>query len=681
MHTLYHGDCLEVMPTLAANSVDTIVTDPPYGLSFMGKDWDHGVPGVAFWREALRVAKPGAMLLAFGGTRTFHRLTCAIEDAGWEVRDVVTWLYGSGFPKSHDISKAIDKAAGAEREVVGFGSNGMGRMNINNASKGYRPNPYSDGADGVPITAPATPEAQQWHGWGTALKPAWEPVIMAMKPLDGTFADNAQRWGVAGLNVDGARIGHDEPLGKPSMGMAGKRAGIMGETVMRYRENTGPAPAGRWPANLLLDESFVPTVVLMYNTPSGIKQAIKEYFSEYNLPNVRQRVQDLSESGEQEQGAILQPGLLRGGIVSENAGRESSALWDSENAGSDTEDSQDQNGTPGKVSRGKQRFLEGRAASGAGIRDDSTRHAIAGGTISLWVHGDTEQQALHTGASASNGKAFGATVGTGRSGTPHQRNQDGQPFGELGFTRNENAQDGASSVDAGITRIAGGERTLEVIASDVPKQWLKYFEPSGWEVRDPQCAAAALDAQSGERNSGGPSRNPDKYERSWTGEKIVYGGGIGVTGAIRGYPDTGGASRFFYVAKASRAERNAGLEGMEAQQAYTHNIDGRDASKPSNAMGGGERRRVERGEPGISPQANHHPTVKPLALMRYLCRLTSTPTGGVVLDPFMGSGTTGVAALQEGRSFIGIERELEYVEIARRRIAAAELPLLREAAD
>ena len=118
MHTLYRGDCLDILPTLPAQSVDTIVTDPPYGLSFMGKDWDHGVPGVAFWREALRVAKPGAMLLAFGGTRTFHRLTCAIEDAGWEVRDVVTWLYGSGFPKSHDISKAIDKAAGAERKAV-----------------------------------------------------------------------------------------------------------------------------------------------------------------------------------------------------------------------------------------------------------------------------------------------------------------------------------------------------------------------------------------------------------------------------------------------------------------------------------------------------------------------------------------------------------------------------------
>ena len=114
--TVHCGDCLEVIPTLPAASVDSIVTDPPYGLSFMGKQWDHGVPGEPFWREALRVAKPGAFLLAFGGTRTFHRLTCAIEDAGWEIRDCVMWVYGAGFPKSHDVSKAIDKAAGTSGE-------------------------------------------------------------------------------------------------------------------------------------------------------------------------------------------------------------------------------------------------------------------------------------------------------------------------------------------------------------------------------------------------------------------------------------------------------------------------------------------------------------------------------------------------------------------------------------
>ena len=145
---LHHGDCLEVMPTLDADSVDAIISDPPYGLSFMGKAWDHGVPGEVFWREALRVAKPGAHLLAFGGTRTFHRLTVAIEDAGWEIRDCVMWVYGSGFPKSH---------------------NG------------------------------------EWGG--TALKPAWEPIIVARKPLIGTVAANVLAHGTGGINVDACRVG------------------------------------------------------------------------------------------------------------------------------------------------------------------------------------------------------------------------------------------------------------------------------------------------------------------------------------------------------------------------------------------------------------------------------------------------------------------------------------------
>ena len=162
-YTLHVGDCREVMAGMDAESVDAVVTDPPYGLSFMGRDWDHGVPGEAFWREALRVAKPGAHLLAFGGTRTFHRLAVAIEDAGWEIRDTVMWVYGSGFPKSHDVSKAIDKAAGLLKpEGQGFTVAGYShkpdKLLHTAPSRGYIP------------PAPATPEARQWHGWGTALK-------------------------------------------------------------------------------------------------------------------------------------------------------------------------------------------------------------------------------------------------------------------------------------------------------------------------------------------------------------------------------------------------------------------------------------------------------------------------------------------------------------------------------
>jgi site-specific DNA-methyltransferase (adenine-specific) len=245
---LYHGDCREVMAQLEPESIDTIITDPPYGLEFMGKDWDKAVPGPEFWRQALRVCKPGAMMMAFGGTRLYHRLTCAIEDAGWEVRDCLMWLYGSGFPKSHDISKAIDKAAGAERKVVGKRTDGRYASKGTDLTKGRFvegsiPGGYENGL----IHAPATPEAEQWDGWGTALKPAWEPIVLAMKPLDGTFAQNALKHGVAGLNIDGGRIGTDE-----RENLSASSNEIYGQ--FKGKEDQGRIATGRWPANLMLDE-------------------------------------------------------------------------------------------------------------------------------------------------------------------------------------------------------------------------------------------------------------------------------------------------------------------------------------------------------------------------------------------------------------------------------------------
>ncbi len=215
------GDCRDVMATLDAVSIDSIVTDPPYGLSFMGKGWDHGVPGADFWIEAMRVTKPGAHLLAFGGTRTYHRLACAIEDAGWEIRDCVMWVYGSGLPKSHDVSKAIDKAAGAERE----------------------------------ITAPVTEDAKRWNGWGTALKPAYEPIIVARKPLVGTVAENVLTHGTGGINVDGCRVGRD--TGDVSgWSLSGSKASEnRAMSGGNYARDAKPDADGRWPANLIHDGS------------------------------------------------------------------------------------------------------------------------------------------------------------------------------------------------------------------------------------------------------------------------------------------------------------------------------------------------------------------------------------------------------------------------------------------
>jgi DNA modification methylase len=248
--TVHHGDCREVMRTLDPESIDSIVTDPPYGLSFMGKGWDHGVPGVEFWTEALRVAKPGAHLLAFGGTRTYHRLAVAIEDAGWEIRDCVMWVYGSGFPKSHDVSKAIDREAGAER--------GRSVVRSKSVSTCYAQDEWTRLNAGTVLDAtPITADASRWVGWGTALKPAYEPIIVARKPLRGTVAGNVLEWGTGGINVDGCRIEAEENLTR----LQSKTALFSQESrPWKDRIDTSDlkilgSTIGRWPANFIHDGS------------------------------------------------------------------------------------------------------------------------------------------------------------------------------------------------------------------------------------------------------------------------------------------------------------------------------------------------------------------------------------------------------------------------------------------
>jgi len=421
---IVHGDCNIVMSNMEKNSIDTIITDPPYGLNFMGKDWDHGVPGILFWKNALRVAKPGTLLLAFGGTRTFHRLTCAIEDAGWVIRDCIMWVYASGFPKSHNISKAIDRMAGAEREVVGESSTLVSRnRGAQGGNDGWkRPwNQTEEQWGNLQITAPATPAAKLWDGYGTALKPAFEPIIIAMKPLDGTFAQNALEWGVAGLWVDGGRVEtngerpHVEHASSNSESCYGQTSGISGWTK-------GTTTQGRWPANLIL-----------------------------TYPN----------------------------------------------------DAHDADGN---------------------LLPNPEKDEVLG--------------------------CFPVTK-SGRLQTHHKRSGGG----------------------------LGGTSTFEI--------------------------------------------------RDRTGEPCDFGGDEGSVARFFKHcpPD---AKRVVYAAKASKSERG---------------------------------------------KNNNHPTVKPLALMRYLCKITRTPTGGIILDPFMGSGTTGIAAKLEKRDFIGIDIKEEYCEIARNRIALTTTPL------
>lgn len=252
------GDCAEELKALPDNSFDSIVTDPPYALDFMGKSWDSfgGGKGFQAWceewsAECLRVLKPGGHLAAFGGTRTYHRMACAIEDAGFEIRDSLHWLYGSGFPKSLDVSKAIDKAAGAEREVTGVRQYADGtRGHFADASV------YGDVMDGAKKfdTAPSTPAAIEWEGWGTALKPAHEPIVLARKPFPGTVAANVLAYGTGGINVDACRVAGEVPH---TIQGQSQNAGQLYGADQRDQREFVPNASGRWPPNVLLSGDAV----------------------------------------------------------------------------------------------------------------------------------------------------------------------------------------------------------------------------------------------------------------------------------------------------------------------------------------------------------------------------------------------------------------------------------------
>ena len=408
MVTLHHGDCLDVLKTLPDNSIDSLVTDPPYGLSFMGRKWDYDVPSIEVWQECLRVLKPGGHLLAFAGTRTQHRMAVRIEDAGFEIRDMIAWVYGSGFPKSLDVSKAIDKAAGAEVKV-GTAFKVAGEYGGRNLRNGESPGEAREALR----HAPATDAAKQWHGWGTALKPALEPITVARKPLIGTVAENVLRYGTGGLNIDGCRVGTEDMSAQ--FDREWNQDGTFGNGK---RASQGKqCPPGRWPANLIHDGSDEVMALFPQTMPSP-------------------------------------------------------------------------------------------------------------------------------------------------------------------------------SADRPIVR---GERTAPIY-----------------------------------------------------GEQTNAAGTVG-----DGFGDSGSAARFFYCAKASKRDRDEGCDGLEAQNNMRVNAP-----------------RISEDAKHATQLRNHHPTVKPTELMRYLCRLV-TPPGGTVLDPFMGSGSTGKAAVLEGFRFIGIEREAEYVRIASARIEHA----------
>jgi len=430
---LINNDCIEAMKSMPDNSVDSIVTDPPYELGFMGKSWD--ASGIAFnievWQQALRVLKPGGHLIAFSGSRTYHRMAVAIEDAGFQIRDQIMWVYGSGFPKSLNISKALDKSAGLlEHESGDFriDKDGIAGYAPKNAGDYIPPDPKSDAA-------------QQWQGWGTALKPAHEPMVLARKPLEGTVANNVLTYGVGGLNIDGTRVAYEEGGSIATNPLLRKESGAK----INYGTDSSPT-------------SF----------------ALKK------------------EEGE---------------MQINNAGR-----------------------------------------FPANFIHDGSDEVVA-------LFPDT-------------GKSTGGRIGKKSMGD--------------------------------VTNVPAGQ----------------------YEAGDP------------------------------------------------GYGDSGSAARFFYCAKASKRDRNEGLEDFIGKEiAGKGNGLGRSCATCSALVIDGcscpDRT-------FINPvRANHHPTVKPTSLMQYLVRLV-TPPNGIVLDPFMGSGSTGKACAYEGFDFIGIDQSAEYVEIARARIAFAQ---------
>ncbi len=248
---LMQGDNILSLKKLPDNSIDSIVSDPPYGLSFMGKKWDYDVPSVEFWKEVYRVLKPGGHVLSFGGTRTYHRMVVNIEDAGFEIRDQIMWLYGSGFPKSHNIGKAVDKLQGNDREVVGKLENYQDKRGLNGQTENVMENakPRID----IDITKGQSP----YEGWGTALKPSNEPICVARKPLsEKSVAENVLKWGTGGINIDGCRVGSEG--GTKRDGQSDKVSNtnpdlLPTKSLNRTGHGMVELNEGRFPANIILE--------------------------------------------------------------------------------------------------------------------------------------------------------------------------------------------------------------------------------------------------------------------------------------------------------------------------------------------------------------------------------------------------------------------------------------------
>jgi len=271
---IYNGNCLEIMKEIPSETYTSIITDPPYALEFLGKDWDKTIPDSRYWKEALRIVKPGGFIFAFGGSRTFHRLCVAIEDAGWEIRDMMMWVYGSGMPKSHNISAKIDEHLGAERSKITIPANMVRNQKAVGGGKGdeqgSRPfirKAQERGYHEKDSDTPVTQQAKDFYGYGTGLRPSHEPIIIAMKPVDKTYHNNALTHGIAGLNIEATRIGNDTISVNHNKG----------DSFSQSYKATGNNPTfshttqhkGRWPSNVVFD----PVAAKQLDKQSGLSKS------------------------------------------------------------------------------------------------------------------------------------------------------------------------------------------------------------------------------------------------------------------------------------------------------------------------------------------------------------------------------------------------------------------------
>ncbi len=644
------GRVEDILPGLEPESFDACFCDPPYGLTFMGKNWDRGVPSAAIWREVARALKPGAHLLAAGGTRTYHRLACAIEDAGFEIRDCLMWLYSSGFPKSLDLSKAIDDARGAERtEVV--------REGVRFEDAGPATSAYRQGLNvsfaARELRAPATEEAETWHGWGTALAPAYEPFLRCRKPGGSDLAAE-----VAACN---------EVLGGLVCLLLSSASGA--ELTSRCSQSDSPTEGGRGSAAWLADGLITTSDVVA--SPAGatstsraaasiamniasswnnIWAAILRHESTFTTETViglttALRISRCSASEIMRESTQLAHDPKHGWTLSAGIAEKSSS-------GGEARTPPTQRPFAAALATWRTAlaspFAE-RVASNSELRSRGVYSALRDATTLIErAMGERLDPAWEPFVLAMK-PLDGTYVENARAHGVAGLNVDGCRVPLTGETPFQvtRATDHRGYDSGGSLGRAGEKEQIY----DTRGRWPK-------NVILDEAAGAMLDEQAGERKSG-----------AVTGGKMTRGKDAGAPGAFAGYvqpsyeANTGGASRFFYCAKVSRAEREAGCDGLPHKS-----VEEAVGKEEGSAGTQSPRAGASRG----SGAHNHHPTLKPIALCKYLATLLLPPKTGRprrILVPFSGAGSEMIgAALAGWDEVVGIEMTPEYLPIAEARL-------------